>query len=266
MLTEATARCPLGWTRQTGRRGRRTASSRAGPAGSACLACSTRSTVSLLLKAAYCSARQTIYTGLIRPWLALASVRLTRACARALTSGRCDVWFEFTHADSEQVVAAFKHFYLPAPRTAEREARTADAPDPEADKARLERERQIDELARLFAYKVEKELLTIAQLQGFFLRYRNKPVEVVEAVDAWIASGFEQGAARIVPADPRLAVAPLQAITSRAQSQAGEPIDRTRGEEEDEPEGGVSDEAEGGGEDAENSDEDGEIEDEDEEA
>jgi len=133
-----------------------------------------------------------------------------------LTPGRCDVWFEFTHADNEQVVAAFKHFYLPLPRIAEtiklsqradEQSRAPAKPaSPDEEEDRTEKEKHIDELARRFAAKVEKEVLTIAQLQGFFLRYRNKPDEVVDAVDDWIASGYEQGAARMVPARQQQAI------------------------------------------------------------
>lgn len=118
-----------------------------------------------------------------------------------LTQGRCDVWYEFQHATTEQVVAAFKHFYLPLPKGAHTATIRNRQPEPsptDPDTIRsptgfcMSEVHRIEGLAQQFAIKVQGHKLAVAQLQGFFLRYMDEPEDALTATDGWLrARGLE---------------------------------------------------------------------------
>lgn len=115
--------------------------------------------------------------------------------------GRCDVWIEFKNATVEQIIASFKHFFLDDPPTRVEVPTNPAVLDEKLGNLTLvpfvnghttDTPKSIDEMAKLFAEAIPAGGVTIAQLQGYFMRFKDDPIAALENVEEWVESGYEQ--------------------------------------------------------------------------
>ncbi|CUA70593.1 putative mitochondrial chaperone BCS1-A [Rhizoctonia solani] len=88
--------------------------------------------------------------------------RLDQALSRP---GRMDVKIEYSHSTQWQAEQLFRLFY---------------PLDPEAEKTSL------DEYARKFASAIPSQKFSVAQLQGFLMRYKGQPEQAAKDIGQWI--------------------------------------------------------------------------------
>ncbi|KAJ7625816.1 P-loop containing nucleoside triphosphate hydrolase protein [Roridomyces roridus] len=118
--------------------------------------------------------------------------------------GRMDIHVEFKRASRHQAERLFFVFYLP-PGEDGGEGTKNKEKENESEAAKLRRARRrapplprgrVVELAKRFAAAIPEREVSVAELQGFLMGYKGRPVEAVDAVGQWLVDEQEARAKR----------------------------------------------------------------------